>query len=60
MTVCIWFENEAWWWDDAEDHGGFDRVSPQGPHYSMDFARADAIRRLPFAIEFRDGKPTHY
>ena len=56
----IWCEQSQWFWDDAEDHGGFDRISPQGPFYSMDSARADAIARFPFPIEFKDGKPEHY
>src|ERR1700722_11594390 len=37
---------EGWYWDDAEDHGGFDRVSPQGPFNGFDDAKADAVSNL--------------
>lgn len=42
-TVCIWNQDDrGWLWDDAEDHGGFDRVSPKGPFASEQEAKQDA------------------
>lgn len=29
--ICLWQEQNKWYWDDAEDHGGFDRCKPAGP-----------------------------
>jgi hypothetical protein len=41
--VCIWHEPNGWFWDVAEDHGGFDRCVAEGPFPSEDAALADAV-----------------
>ncbi len=59
-TVCIWQGRDSgWYWDDSEDHGGFDRISPMGPHDTEAAAEADARDLFPgCAIEA--GPPLHY
>ncbi len=63
MTVCVWRDEAAncWRWDDAEDHGGFDSVSPSGPFATEWEAWEDAEKRFPnTSIFFEHGKPIHY
>jgi hypothetical protein len=63
ITVCVWTRPSNGWqyWDDAEDHGGTDRVSPRGPFASDDDLRADyraAFPRDNIIVEW--GMPDHY
>lgn len=62
VILCVWEESTGWYWDDSEDHGGFDRISPMGPHASASAAQDDA--RICFAddtLQFIDGaRPAHY
>lgn len=59
-TVCVWPRNSGlWFWDDAEDHGGFDRISPMGPFHSREDAVAD-VRAIWTCAEIADGYPDHY
>lgn len=61
IRVCVWHTDTGWLWDDAEDHGGFDRISPQGPHASRADAEADARARFAGqAVEIVDQEPAHY
>lgn len=62
VTVRVW-ESWAgvWFWDDAEDHGGFDRISPMGPHTSKQSAMDHATQCFNgMRLTFEDGKPDHY
>lgn len=60
VVICIWQGRDSgWYWDDSEDHGGFDRISPMGPHDTETAAEADARAMFPgCAIEA--GPPLHY
>ena len=63
MRIAVWFDADkgGFAWDDAEDHGGFDRVSPQGYFHTRAAAMQDAREAFPNdSIEFEDGKPEHY
>ena len=61
----VWHETNddqetGYFWDDAEDHGGFDRNVPCGPFDTHDLAVQDAIecfRETPTVLE---GKPHRY
>ena len=57
----IWTEGDgaraAYFWDDAEDHGGFDRNSPTGPFGSYDETLHDAQSVFGSDVEIIDGKP---
>jgi hypothetical protein len=48
VTVCVWTrkDTDLLYWDDAEDHGGFDRISPMGPF------KTDAELRLNVSETF--------
>lgn len=59
MIVCVWNEGGKWFWDDSEDHGGFDRISPMGPFETERAAREDARAFSP-TCSFEGGKPLHY
>lgn len=58
-AVCIWFEGDGFWFDSAEDSGGFDRISPNGPHSTRHMAELAALD-LYRSARFIDGKPRHY
>jgi hypothetical protein len=58
-AVHIWEENGEWYWDDAEDHGGFDRCVPSGP-FPNRLAAIIAADPQHGDIEIREGKPPHY
>lgn len=58
-AMCCWWDRGGWYWDDAEDHGGFDRASPNGPCGSKCEAQADAENLLGPCTWF-DGTPGHY
>lgn len=57
--VAIWNEGESFFWDDAEDHGGFDRISPNGPFHTRAAAKHDA-ELVYGAVTVEDGPPAHY
>lgn len=63
--VCVWWEDggadraQGFYFDDAEDHGGFDRISPSGPHSTRHMAELAALD-LYRSARFIDGKPLHY
>jgi hypothetical protein len=59
MMIHVWEEKGEWFWDDAEDHGGFDRNVPSGPFASRDEAIQDANEIFGDA-EVVDGKPDRY
>lgn len=62
VTICLW-ENQRglWYWDDAEDHGGFDAISPMGPFDSRRAAMADAQHMFgQCVVAWQDGEPSHY
>lgn len=48
-AIHVWSDGGAFYWDDAEDHGGFDRNSPTGPFH--DEARAIEDAAACFGIE---------
>jgi hypothetical protein len=65
-TVHIWHDSarQGWLWDDAEDHGGYDRCIPCGPFHSQGEAWRDAndgmgTQARPLNIEF-GYPPSHY
>ena len=49
MNIHVWEENGEWFWDDADDHGGFDRNVPCGPFPAKHAAIADANTISPNA-----------
>lgn len=63
-AIHIWQEDGDWYWDDAEDHGGFDRCVPSGPFATETNAYLDASSLFGSAIDEDDvhygSKPTHY
>lgn len=59
ITICVWQNSKGWFWDDAEDHGGYDRISPMGPFESRG-AASDNAREIFSTIEVIDGYPDHY
>lgn len=60
MIVSVWMGRDlAWYWDDSEDHGGFDRISPDGPHKTEQDARESARWFSP-ECEIEAGPPLHY
>jgi hypothetical protein len=59
MRVHIWEESDGFYWDDAEDHGGYDRNVPCGPFSSEERAVLDACSVCDL-IEIIDGKPWRY
>ena len=58
MKIHIWY-NDGWYWDDAEDHGGYDRNTPCGPFNARRLAIADA-EEVATIEEIIEGKPTRY
>jgi hypothetical protein len=58
--IHTWEENGEWYWDDAEDHGGFDRNVPCGPFLSRDATIADAAEVFGPDVLVQDGKPGRY
>lgn len=61
MTVCIWETDDGQVWDDAEDHGGFDRLIHSKPFPTVGDAMKDAESVFPnTSIYFEYGKPSHY
>ena len=61
MNICVWYSpaKEGIMWDDIEDHGGIDRISPQGPFETVAEAVADA-EQIEFVDQVRDRQPDHY
>jgi hypothetical protein len=66
-TIHVWHDSEAkgWLWDDAEDHGGYDRCVPCGPFASEDDAERDALTVMCSTIDTglhveRGCPPLHY
>lgn len=62
--IHVWYDEHhedgpGWFWDDAEDHGGFDRNVSCGPFASRDEAIQDANEIFGNA-EVIDGKPERY
>lgn len=58
-AIHVWNDRGAYFWDDAEDHGGFDRNSPTGPFHDEASAIDDAascfgIQSTQFAEIHRD------
>jgi hypothetical protein len=61
VRVAVWNEGESFFWDDAEDHGGFDRCSPHGAFATRGAACEDArVILSPFPVIFEDGPPSYY
>lgn len=56
----IWHEKEGYFWDDAEDHGGFDRNVPSGPFATHELAVQDATECFGETPAILDGKPFRY
>lgn len=60
MRIHVWhIDGEGWFWDDAEDHGGYDRCVPCGPFR----ARIDALKdaeSICGVYDVEDGPPLHY
>lgn len=56
----IWFENDCYFWDDAEDHGGFDRNVPTGPFDTRERAVADARVVFGQGVDLVEGRPPRY
>lgn len=59
VRVAVWNEGESFFWDDAEDHGGFDRISPNGPFADRESAKADAVTAYG-SVKVEAGPPDHY
>lgn len=58
---AIWHEEgKGWRWDDAEDHGGYDRISPSELFPTRELAEADARDSFDMDVVFEDKKPDHY
>lgn len=52
---------EGYYWDDSEDHGGLDRISPVGPFSTVEAAMLHAKNCINGNIHFDVGVyPTHY
>lgn len=63
--INLWFkENLGYFWDDSEDHGGFDRCIPNGPHSSVKVCLQDAANCFDCSQEclaVEEGNPpVHY
>ena len=58
----VWQEDDSWYWDDAENHGGFDACVPTGPFTTKSNALNDIIYVLGDSIDdiVIGEKPTHY
>jgi hypothetical protein len=60
-AIHLWEEDLLWFWDDAEDHGGFDRNVATGPFASDIAALADAQACMGSEdLEVISGKPPRY
>ena len=64
-TIYLWNDDGNWYWDDAEDHGGFDRNVPSGPFDAELAALEDAASSFNTpASEFdeiiKDEQPPRY
>ena len=65
ITVHIWPSEQGtfWFWDTAEDSGGFDRLVPTGPFQSRQLCIRD-VREAFFdtgqPITLLEGKPERY
>lgn len=60
--IHTWQDNDKWFWDDAENHGGFDACVPSGPFDTEDGALKDAADCFGSEIdEIITGEmPSHY
>lgn len=61
----VWHETNddqetGYFWDDAEDHGGFDRNVPCGPFETRELAIQDAKAVFTDGLTVLDGKPFRY
>jgi hypothetical protein len=61
VTIKVWSSRLGWRWDVAEDHGGFDRISPSKGASTREEAE-DAARDVfsGSIVTFEDGTPDHY
>lgn len=65
VDVCCWWNGEdgpkllGWYFDAAEDSGGFDRISPEGPYDTQEAAQEAARLIYPGAV-FIEDQPPHY
>lgn len=60
-TICLWQDGFKWFWDDAEDHGGFDRCIPSGPFDTRTAAIDDALDVFGAeSLRINWGMPEHY
>lgn len=64
-SIHIWQEDDGCYWDDAENHGGFDAAVQMGPFKTKLVALLDAcsvfsIDMDSFAAIHYDSKPSHY
>lgn len=61
VTIKVWSSRLGWRWDDAEDHGGFDRISPSKGFVGSDDAVEDARATFKDSIVVvENGTPDHY
>lgn len=58
-SVHVWTEGGEYFWDDSEDHGGFDRNVPSGPFTSYGDAVSDAKEIWP-VVKVEPYKPARY
>lgn len=71
MQVCVWHHDggeidgleydPGWYWDDSEDHGGYDRISPMGPYEDVTTVLGDASSVFEDTdVVFTMNMPDHY
>ena len=61
MRIHVWKTDKGWMWDDAEDHGGYDRNIPCGPFPQRQNAIDDAAKCGNVTIEeVIEGEPLRY
>jgi hypothetical protein len=63
VTDEDWMEGHGesgFFWDDAEDHGGFDRNTPCGPFEKREQAVQDATKCFGQEPTIIEGKPERY
>jgi len=66
VKICVWYAADpergtGWFYDTAEDSGGFDRISPQGPFQTKEAAKGSARLVYLTLCEFlEDVTPEHY
>ncbi len=64
LVVNVWQagKDDKWYWDDSEDHGGLDRISPAGPFDSDLDAFINVSKTFPdLSVAYDVGSaPFHY